>query len=323
MMIMLRTALEFLEPLFIAPEKTMARCSFADIPIKVSFNQSNVIFYAIPLDITTSFGKGTSKGPEAIRSTSARQIETFILDEKIDIYERAKIYDLGDLKIPILIEKGVDYVNATFSFLGDIAPKVTTALYAANKLPVMMGGEHTLSYYSLKALSKENPIVIHLDAHRDMKPEYDGRRMCHATPFYHVMNDKLIPGRNIVQIGIRQTDRDENNIAEENGVVTFDAWEIHNRIDNLLDYLRKETANKKIYISFDIDVYDLPYVPCTGTPEPFGLSPFEVLKIIKSISRSAKLIGLDIMEVALRNEDYREGTLATQTLFRILSTCNY
>ena len=124
-MITLKTALDFLEPLFITPEKTMARCSFADIPIKVSFNQSNVIFYAIPLDITTSFGKGTSKGPEAIRSTSARQIETFILDEKIDIYERVRSYDLGDLKIPIFVGKGVDCVNATLSFLDDIAPKVT------------------------------------------------------------------------------------------------------------------------------------------------------------------------------------------------------
>ncbi|MBV9668797.1 MAG: arginase family protein, partial [Nitrososphaeraceae archaeon] len=87
----------------------------------------------------------------------------------------------------------------------------------------------------------------------------------------------------------------------------------------LLVYLRRITPNKKIYISFDIDVYDLSYVPCTGTPEPFGLNPFEVLKIIKSIDTSAELIGLDIVEVALRNNDYREGTLATQTLFRILS----
>nr|MDQ3970699.1 arginase family protein [Thermoproteota archaeon] len=77
-----------------------------------------------------------------------------------------------------------------------------------------------------------------------------------------------------------------------------------------------------LYISFDIDVYDLPYVPCTGTPEPFGLNPFEILKIIKSLDNSSKLVGMDIVEVGLKNIDYREGTLATQTLFRILShTC--
>src|SRR4030095_16240456 len=128
-----------------------------------------------------------------------------------------------------------------------------------------------------------------------------------------------IPGENIVQIGIRQADKEENHTAGKNGVTTFDAWQLHDDIDGVADHLQRATAGKKIYISFDIDVYDLPYVPCTGTPEPFGLNPFEVLNIIKSIDTSAKLIGLDFEEVALRNDDYREGTLATQTLFRILS----
>ena len=101
----MKTALDLLEPFFIIPEKTKAGYSFADIPVKVTFNESNVVFYGVPLDITTSFGKGTSRGPEAIRLTSARQIETFLLDEKIDIYERAKIYDLGDLRIPLKTKK--------------------------------------------------------------------------------------------------------------------------------------------------------------------------------------------------------------------------
>jgi agmatinase len=315
---------DFLESLFIVPEVMNMGYSFADLPIKISLNESNTVIYGIPLDITTSFGKGTDRGPEAIRLASARQVETFILDEKVDIYDKVKIYDLGDLKIPtwIKVQEGGRHridTTRTFSFLDKTIPKITSLLYEANKLPVMIGGEHTLSYYPLKALYTEEPIVIHFDAHRDMKPEYDGMRMCHTTPFFHIMNEGYIPGKNIIQIGIRQTDREENNIAEKNGVVTFDAWEVHNRIDNLLVYLKEITANKKIYISFDIDVYDLPYVPCTGTPEPFGLNPFEVLSIIKSIDTSAKLIGLDFVEVALRNDDYREGTLATQTLFRILS----
>ncbi len=326
--LMLKKAdLELLESLFIVPEVMNTGYSFADLPVKVSFNGSNVVVYGIPLDITASFGKGTARGPEAIRLASARQIETFIFDEKVDLYDKVKIYDLGDLKIPAWIKVQEQEINSRqrikaariFSFLDKTIPKITSLLYKANKLPVMIGGEHTLSYYPLKALYKEEPIVIHFDAHRDMKPGYDGMRMCHTTPFFHLMNEGYIPGKNIIQIGIRQTDREENNIAEKNGVITFDAWEIHRRIDNLLVYLKNITANKKIYISFDIDVYDLPYVPCTGTPEPFGLNPFEILNIIKSIDTSAKLIGLDFVEVALRNEDYREATLATQTLFRILT----
>lgn len=321
---MKKTDLDFLETLFTVPEKTKAGYSFADIPVKVSFYESNVVIYGIPVDITTSFGKGTGRGPEAIRLTSACQVETFVLDEEVDIYERVKMYDLGDLKIPTIVgeekEQG-STATTTFilSFLDKMIPKITSTLYQANKLPVMMGGEHTLSYYAMKTLAKEKPIIIHFDAHRDMKSEYKGMKMCHTTPFYHIINEGHIPGKNLIQIGIRQSDKEENMTAERNGVVTFNAWNIHNSIDNLLKYLRKATSNRKIYISFDIDVYDLPYVPCTGTPEPFGLNPFEVLQILKSIDTSAKLIGLDIVEVALRNDDYREGTLATQTLFRILS----
>ena len=316
----MKTILDFLEPLFIIPEKTKAGYSFADAPLKITFNESTVVFYGVPLDITTTFGKGTARGPEAIRLTSARQIETFVLDEKVDIYERAKIYDLGDLRIPQLrTKKGnensvIHYLN----YLDKTIPEITDRLVSSNKLPVIMGGEHTVTYYSLRSLANIKPIVIHFDAHRDMKPEYNGMKICHTTPFYHLISEGYIPGVNIIQIGIRQTDKQENKLAEENGVVTFDAWEIHRDIDNVLNYLKSATLNKKLYISFDIDVYDIPYVPCTGTPEPFGLNPFEILEIIKSIDKSSKLVGIDIVEVGLRNCDYREGALATQTLFRIL-----
>jgi arginase family enzyme len=203
------------------------------------------------------------------------------------------------------------------SFLDETIPGAVETLRQEGKIPVMMGGEHTLSYYQLKALAKERPFVIHFDAHRDMKPEYEGMKMCHTTPFYHLL--EYIPGENFVQIGIRQTDREENEIAAKNGVTTFDAWQVHEDIEAIADYLSRATAGKKIYISFDIDVYDLPYVPCTGTPEPFGLDPFQVLKLVKAISPSAQLIGMDMVEVGLKNDDYREGALATQTLLRILS----
>jgi agmatinase len=298
--------------LFTVPERTKAGYSFADTPVKISFKESNVAVYGVPLDSTTSFGKGTVRGPEAIRLASARQIETFVMDEKVDIYDRVGIFDLGDLKLPKSksIAKTLAYIDSTI-------PKVVSSLRNDGKMPVMLGGEHTLSYYQLKALADEEPVVIHFDAHRDMKPEYEGLKICHTTPFYHLL--KYISGKNLIQIGIRQTDRGENETAADNGVTTFDAWQVHDDIGAVADHLQKITAGKKIYVSFDIDVYDLPYVPCTGTPEPFGLDPFQVLELFKAISPSARLIGIDMVEVGLKNGDYREGALATQTLYRILS----
>jgi agmatinase len=222
------------------------------------------------------------------------------------------IFDLGDLKVPKSKSK-----KKIFEFLDKAIPNTVEKLRADGKIPVMLGGEHTLAYYQIKALAKENPVVIHFDAHRDMKVEYDGMKMCHTTPFYHLLEH--ISGENIIQIGIRQTDNEENETAARSGVTTFDAWQVHEDIDAVIDHLQKATAGKKIYISFDIDAYDLSYVPCTGTPEPFGLDPFQVLKIVKAIPPSARLIGMDMVEVGLRNDDYREGALATQTIYRILA----
>ena len=298
--------------LFTVPERTKAGYSFADTPVKISFKESNVAVYGVPLDATASFGKGTSRGPEAMRMASARQIETFVLDEKADIHDRVRIFDLGDLKLP-----KSKSIAKKLAYLDSAIPKVVSSLRKDGKMPVMLGGEHTLSYYQLKALAGEEPVVIHFDAHRDMKPEYEGLKICHTTPFYHLL--KYISGKNLIQIGIRQTDKEENETAAKNGVTTFDAWQVHDDIGAVADHLQKVTANKKIYISFDIDAYDLPYVSCTGTPEPFGLDPFQVLRLVKAISPSARLIGIDMVEVGLKNGDYREGALATQTLYRILS----
>lgn len=298
--------------LFTVPEKTKAGYSFADTPVKISFLESEVVFYGVPLDVTTTFGKGTLRGPEAVRLASARQIETFVLDEKADIYDFVGLFDLGDLRLP-----KTKSVSRILAFLDSAIPRVVHALRAESKIPVMIGGEQTLTYYQLKALAEEKPLVIHFDAHRDMKSEYEGKKMCHTTVFYHLL--EYVPGENIVQIGIRQADRDENETAARNGVTTFDAWQVHDDLDRVVDYIQRATAGKKIYISFDIDAYDLPYVPCTGTPEPFGLNPFQVLKIFKAIPPSARLIGMDMVEVGLKNDDYREGTLATQTLYRVLA----
>jgi agmatinase len=324
----LKNALETLDPMFKIPEETESGCSFADLPIKISFQDSEVVIYGVPVDLTTSFGKGTYRGPGAIRLTSARQTETFIFEENKDIKSCAKIYDLGDLKVPFFTitsknenrnsERDSASINAVFSFLDASIPSINRILYDNRKIPVIIGGEHTLSYYAIKAFSKVKPVVIHLDAHRDMKHQYDGRKVCHTTQFFKLLSEGYVQGSDLIQIGIRQSDEKENKTAEDYGVITFDAWDVHYHFEKVLNSISEITEKRKMYISFDIDVYDIPYVPCTGTPEPFGLNPFQVLEIIQNLNSSADLIGMDMVEVSVKNDDYREGTLAAQTLFRIL-----
>ena len=312
--------LETLEYFFVPPEKTNAKCSFGDFPTKITFQDSDAILYGIPLDITTTFGKGTSLGPEAIRVTSAKQIESFLLDENEEIFEKVKIYDIGDLEL-VNIKDNNKYQKLLKNNLKMISKiiKINSLIRKEKKIPIILGGEHTISYFSIQSIAHENPIIIHFDAHRDMKPVYDKKKICHTTPFFHLIDEGHIKGKNIIQIGIRQSDKEENEFAINNGVNTYTGLDIHKNLHHITKEIGKLTNNRNIYITFDIDVYDICYVPCTGTPEPFGLNPFQILEILKSINKTALLIGIDMVEVAMKNSDYREGTLATQTLYRIFS----
>lgn len=313
--------LETLEQFFVVPEKTNSKCSFGDFPTKITFQDSDAILYGIPLDITTTFGKGTFYGPKAIRITSAKQIESFLLYENKEIFKKIRIYDIGDLTLvnSRVNDKHEIFLENNLKRISKIN-QINALIRQEKKVPILLGGEHTLSYFSIKSIANENPIIIHFDAHRDMKPIYEGKKMCHTTPFFHLIDEGHIKGDDIVQIGIRQSDKEENDIANNNGVYTFTGWDINKNLKGVTRKLRELTKNRKIYITFDIDVYDICYVPCTGTPEPFGLNPFQIIEILKSINKNNTiLIGIDMVEVAIKNSDYREGTLATQTLYRILS----
>lgn len=312
-----------IEDLFIKPEKTKAGCSFGDIPIPISYAQSQYVIFGVPIDVTTTFGKTTSRGPESIRTTSAKQIETLVFEKNLEIFEKALIYDIGDLKIDDLsFIEGFDLklVREFWSKFDNQISKVLGFFGDTKKIPVALGGEHTITYSLFKHISKNNPIVLHFDAHRDMKPIYEGMEICHTTPFYHLLDSGILNGKDLVQIGIRQADRNENEYALENDVVTFDAWFCRKSFDDVKKWINRNTRNREVYITFDIDVYDINYLPCTGTPEPFGLDPFQVSEIINSIDSSANFIGIDLVETGLKNDDFREGTLATQTLLRILTS---
>lgn len=366
----MKDILSGIEKFFIPPEKTPSGIEFGHLPISVSFNDANIVIYGIPLDITTTFGRGTVFGPTAIRKTSAEQIETFVFEEAVDISDKVSIYDLGDIRIPYItpgyenknsettINRNIndnknkndnnnedksmvddplnysysnhspsnfdgntnsenDNTQAIFDYLDSTIPKINHSLTDSKKIPIILGGEHTLSYFTVKSFSNLDPLVIHFDAHRDMKKEYMGMQMCHTTPFYYLLDEGWIKPESLVQIGIRQADKEENEFAVQKGIETITPWDINKDLTKTLNYINNKTKDRNVFLSIDIDVLDLPYVPCTGTPEPFGLSPWQLLEILKSISPSSNLVGMDLVEVGLRNEDYREGTIASQLLFRI------
>lgn len=310
-----------IEDQFIKPEYTDSKCNFCDIPKPISFNESTVNIIGIPIDITTTFGKTASFGPQSIRITSSKQIETLVYEKDIEIFERSLIFDLGDLNLHLdtLDKNNIKEVELYWKNFDSKISKLTSSLLCLKKKPVFLGGEHTITYSTFKEFSKYDPLLLHFDAHRDLKPMYNGMKFCHTTPFYHLLNEGYLKGENLIQIGVRQADKNENDFAIKNNIITFDAWDCYNTFDSLIKWIKQNSKGRNIYISFDIDVYDIPYVPCTGTAEPFGLNPFQILEIINSIDVSSNLLGLDLVETGLKNDDYREGALATQTLMRILT----
>ncbi len=179
--------LSVLEDLFIKPENTNSRCSFCDIPKPISFRDSNINIIGLPIDITTSFGKTASYGPEAIRKTSAYQIETFVYDKNIEIFDKSLIFDFGDLLLTTknknLNISNKKEINLFWNEFDSQISKIISILFNQKKIPVILGGEHTITYSIFKECAKKNPLLIHFDAHRDLKPIYNGMEICHTTPF--------------------------------------------------------------------------------------------------------------------------------------------
>ncbi len=326
-----------LRELFIPPEKTPAGLPFGNPPSPVALKDAKVVVYGVPFDDSATFGKGTHRGPEAIRHVSGRQIETFVVDEGFDIYERAGIFDLGDLKIGQRLNKverellqreslpqarrkpaikRLEDVLKQFEILGD----VTKFLHEQGKIPVMLGGEHTLSYWPLCASAREDLVVLHFDAHRDAKDEYMGMRMCHTTPMRRFLDYASTQAHKtlLVQIGIRQADAEEQAFAQKRCITVYPD-SVRGSLDQVRSEIKTMTAGRNVYVTFDIDALDIAYTPCTGTPEPFGLTPEQVVSMFKAINHNAKLVGADMMEVAVKKGDFREATTAAQLLLRLLA----
>ncbi len=272
-----------------------------------SLDEAKLVVFGVPMNLTSTFEGNSEEGPAAIRKVSSELIETYLLDADVDLADFVLSHDLGDFPIP-------PDKDAALAALAAYLPDTIKTIRGAGKIPLCLGGEHTISYYLLKGIAGEKPVVVHFDAHEDFKPEYHGEKICHTTPFYHAT--EFIPGTDMIQVGIRQTDPEEIRLARHAGVTIFTAWDVHTDITRVIESIHEKTRGRPVYVSLDIDVLDAPFTPATGTPVAFGLTPREVLKILLAMEGS--IIGMDCMEVG-RDPNYREAEVATQLLFRLIS----
>ena len=261
------------------------------------YSLADWVMFGIPMDWTTSFRPGARMAPARIREVSQMGMEWYSPAAGRSLADLC-YYDAGDVEVVIGdVEQTLWRVR-----------QVADSLFADGKRTMAIGGEHLVSLPLIQAAAHRYPelVVVHFDAHTDLREEFFGNPLSHATVLRHAYAS-LRPG-NLYQFGIRSGDRGEFEWA---------AQHIHQHQDHVLEPLCScldELQNRPIYITLDIDVMDPAYAPGTGTPEAGGISSLEMLRSIKAMS-GLHIVGMDLVEVSpLVDADGRTSVLAAKII---------
>ena len=247
-----------------------------------SYEESEAVIYGMPMDWTVSYRPGSRFGPARIREVSIGLEEySAYLDREL---EEVKYFDAGDIPLPFgNPQRSIEEIE-----------KYIDQLLADGKYPLGMGGEHLVSWPVMKAVYKKYPdlAIIHMDAHTDLRDEYEGEPLSHSTPIKKIAN--LIGPSNVYSFGIRSGMKEEFQWAKENGM-HIAKFEVLEPLKEILPTL----TGRPVYITIDIDVLDPAHAPGTGTVDAGGITSKELLASIHEIAKSdIKVVGSDLVEVA-------------------------
>jgi len=243
------------------------------------YDPADVYILGIPYDRTSSFRSGAREAPFHIRRASYN-FEEIHFEHGLDL-PRLEIFDQGNCEDPFLPEDMIEEVK--FYMERPIADK---------KFTVAMGGEHSITIPIIQCFKKKDVSLITIDAHLDSRDEYLGTKYSHACVMRRAAEHLGI--NNVFALGVRAISREE---LERDDVIPYaTSFEIKEKgIEKAVKKALEHVRNEKIYLSLDIDGIDPAYAPGTGTPEPFGLDPMDVKKIINMVGE--RLIGFDVTEV--------------------------
>jgi agmatinase len=318
-----------------------AKASSEDGIFGLPFNEkeSVVVFLPIPWDVTTSYLAGTSKGPEAILDSSP-QIDFFDLDfldaYKLGLYLRpidpwikktnTAYRKLAKKVIDHDSTKEISQVNKASEELNLKIYKEVKALLAKNKIAILVGGDHSTPFGSIKAYAEKYPGmgVLHIDAHSDTRNAYMGFTHSHASIMRNI-SEKISNVSKIVQVGIRDFCEEEYTYTKNSKKfsVYFDQVISKRKMEGttfkkIADEIIKDLP-KQVYISFDIDGLDPRFCPHTGTPVPGGLDYSEVIYLIVALANSGKkIVGFDLVEVG---PDEWDGNVGMRLLYKMTGAC--
>ena len=262
-----------------------------------SFKEADYIVLGVPFDVTSTYRTGARFGPNAIRVASLN-IETYSFRSGIDV-EDLRLHDLGDLHVSASTEQTLDMLE-----------RVVKEVLDAGKMPVTIGGEHTITLGVLKGLGKNasKTAVVSFDAHLDLRDEFMGLRLSHTT-FMRRINEEAKPAK-IIEVGTRAVCKEELEYAKKAGIEFFTAQHIRKTGSEKIARQLKEKLAKyeSLYLSVDMDVLDPAYAPAVQNPEPDGIEMHTLLDILCGIC-DKRLVGFDVVEVA---PNYDHGVSAVQ-----------
>jgi agmatinase len=274
----------------------------------------DVALLGIPYDGGTSYRTGARYGPRHIRDQSSL-IRPWNPALKVAPFERLRVADYGDVDVaPVSIE-------GTFAAI----ERDVGALVQAGVTPLSVGGDHSVTLPILRALARRHgPLaLVHFDAHPDTWDEYFGSKHFHGTTFRRAVEEGLVDGRRIIQIGIRGPlyGPEDFDFHATHGLEVLRIEDVKERGTAWAAERLERLAGRPAYCSFDIDAVDPAYAPATGTPEVGGLSSYEALVLVRAL-RSLDLVGADVVEVSPPYDGPGQITslLAANLLFELLST---
>ena len=248
-----------------------------------SYGDALFVLFGVPFDATSCFRSGSRHAPAALREASYC-FETYDAALDVDL-EDVPMRDLGDLEC--------------YGSVDDVLSLVHTEAkrhMKAGKVPIMMGGEHTMTVGCVRAACElyEDVGMVVLDAHLDLRREYGGVECSHACTSYQCL--KMLSATHYASIGIRSGSRQEYEFAKSMELTCATATDVHEKgIEKVLWDVLDKMECKQMYLSIDADVVDPSYAPAVGTPEPFGLRPEDVRHVIRALA--PMVVGMDVMEI--------------------------
>ena len=272
--------------------------------ISSAYDRSRFVFFGVPYDKTSTYKAGSRFAPGTLRDVSAN-MELYSVRSKVDL-EQVAVHDWGDVDIVENLVETLDRVKSVCSELLD-----------SKKIPIMAGGEHSVTKAAADALPEDTGLVS-FDAHLDLRDEFLGEKLSHAT-FMRRVSEKIGPDH-IMEVGVRAFSRPELDFTRKSGLTMITPQDLREAgISKTAQRIRGFLSRfSHSYVTVDIDVLDPAFAPGVGNPEPDGLSTDELLTLIDA-SMEENIVGFDLVEVSPQLDSGQTAAVGVKVIFEAIA----